>query len=1167
MMLHKFIQNLDSQANAVVVTPTDGSHKAYLTAKLFQAQQQHLVVVFRDTKRALKFIDDLQFFLPSQKNKTHNDQIVFFPGYHILPFKSLNYHKQTSIDRLSALSRIMNSTSEPLIIVTVIETVLQKLIPRKDLDDFCELVMANEEIDRDALILKLESGGYTKTSLVEDPGEYSVRGGILDVFSPGEKHPVRIEFFGDLVESIRTFSVFSQRGLKEIYETIIIPATEAVLSKADFPHILARLRHAGTLAGIGASNIREYVNQTREFGRFPGIESMLSIVYEHLDTFVDYIPSKAFFILDLPEELETSAADFENKTLINYKTTADENKLCVSPESIYLSWAQFCSLKKECPHISFKTLNVQNVDQDHDQPSAFEFEYSDNSDLSFALKREGARENPLKPLVEWFEGHQEQGRHVLCVLNQDSQAKRLLSLLKPYGVVPRLSNSYDSAREQKPGFYYLLAHVTSGFIQEEGNLAIVTENEIFGKKRIRRQKHARQDLKTQFITPEELKNGDIIVHIEHGVGEYQGLCNLKVNGISQDFIELVYQDNDKLYLPVDRIEMIGKYIGVDGYKPILDKIGSKAWIKSKAKAREEVEKMAADLLDLYAKRRVNKGFSFSRPDNYYNDFEAAFPYEETRDQLKAIDDVHLDMEANIPMDRLVCGDVGYGKTEVAIRAAFKAVNDGKQVAIVVPTTILAEQHLLTFRDRFSQYPVNIECLSRFRTRKEQTQILKKMKAGLVDIVIGTHRLLQKDIDFKSLGLLVIDEEQRFGVKHKESLKKKRSSVDVLALTATPIPRTLHLSLTGMRDISVITTPPADRQPIISYISKFEDTIVKDAIQKEMSRKGQVFFIHNNIKTIFKMAQNIEALVPNAKVAVAHGRLSETELEKVMLQFVNFEIDVLVCTTIVESGLDIPSANTMIINKAERFGLSQIYQLRGRIGRGDHQAYAYLFITDEAQLTKDANKRLAALMEHKDLGSGFQIAMKDLQIRGAGTALGASQSGHIAAVGYDMFLKLLDQAVHDLKGDEIIEPLEPEINVIMSSGFAEDYIESVEQRLTVYRRLSRIKQISDIQDMKKELIDRYGKLPREAENMLLKIMLRVYCIQAGVNRLDLNPNTLTLTFSNRHRKTSLDNLDQALKGIAQFDVVKKDSIRIHLGKKRNNISRALLETRDILKKIA
>ena len=1161
-MSNHLINQIQNSDNSVVITPTDGSHKAYLTSKLYKSMDVSIVVILKDSKKALSFLEELKFFLP----KDH-DQFIFFPGYNILPFKSLAYHKETSTNRLAALSKIMETGTKPLIIVTIIQTILQKLIPKREMTGFAEIVIANEEIDRDALILKLEYGGYTKTTLVEDPGEYSVRGGILDIFSPGEKYPVRIEFFGDLVESMRYFSVFTQRGIKEIYEIIIIPATEAIVSRDNVPHALGRLREAGVAAGLNAGKIREYVNKIREFGRFPGIESMLSIVYENLDSFFDYLPENVYFIQDSIDELEASAWDFQNSATLNYKNAISENRLCVLPDSIYLKWDEINSAIDSQKQTSFKTLEVEAGGLNSKQQSTLLFDYQNNSDLSSSLKREGIRENPLAPLVEWFNDHIDNKRKVLCVLSQDSQAKRLLSLLQPYGIEPLFSESFASCIEQKPGIYYLFGNLSSGFVLKEQGIALVIENEIFGKKRIRRQARRRRDLKTEFITPEELKNGDIVVHFEHGVGQYEGLCSLKLNGVSQDFILIVYQGDDKLYLPVDRIEMIGKYIGVDGYTPVLDKIGSKIWIKSKARAKKEVEKLAADLLELYAKRRVNKGFSFSRPDNYYNGFEAAFIHEETPDQLKAIDDVHIDMESDTPMDRLVCGDVGYGKTEVAIRAAFKAVNDGQQVAFVVPTTILAEQHLATFKSRFANYPVNIECLSRFRSKKEQTSILKKMDSGLVDIVIGTHRLLQKDIDFKSLGLLIIDEEQRFGVKHKEVLKKKRSNVDILALTATPIPRTLHMSLTGMRDISVITTPPADRQPIVSYISEYEEAIVKDAIKKEILRKGQVFFVHNNIKTIFKMAQTLEKLVPEAKVGVAHGRLSETDLEKMMFKFVNYEIDVLVCTTIIESGLDIPSANTMIINKAERFGLSQIYQLRGRIGRGDHQAYAYLFISNESQLTKDAKKRLSALMEHKDLGSGFQIAMKDLQIRGAGTALGASQSGHIAAVGYDMFLKLLDNAVHDLKGEEVIEPLEPEINASMSAGFPDNYIESVEQRLTIYRRLSRITKISDILDMQKELIDRYGTLPKEAENMLLKIMLRVYSIKAGVQQLDITPNALTIIFSEKHREKPLDSIESVLKGLAVFEFIKKDAIKIQLGRKRNKISRAVLETRNILKAIA
>ncbi len=1133
--------------------------KAWMIARLFSHMNQPLVIVLPDAKKAKDFICDLEFFMPTDRQR-----IIFFPGSHYPGAKNISFYKDTSAAKLAALFSISETIRDRFLLVTYVDPLLSFLMPKEVMTQSFELVMANEEIDRDGLLEKLEASGYTRATLVEDPGEYAVRGGIVDIFSPGQKQPVRLEFFGDLVESIRYFSAYTQRGTKELAETIIVPATEAVITKKSLPHVQARLRKAGTDTGLSVDRIREYVNQVRDKGRFDGIESMLPIVYDSLSTLFDYLPANAVFVLDDAGELPEKAKDFFDGVKHNFNSLADEKRLSLPPETICRDWPAV-----ERDIFAFNTISFKQIvlEQDRAKAQIVSLKCSDNRALSESLRNRTKDTTPLTPLVEWIEQQQQDVKYILFVLSQDAQAKRLHSLLAPYGIEPQFCRNYASLFDMNPGLYFTVGNLSSGFIPDLENFSIVTEEEIFGRKRIRRRVSAKRDLKAEFIAPEELKDGDFVVHAEHGVGRYEGLCSLTVSGISQDFILLVYQDDDKLYVPVDRMEVIGKYIGVDGYTPVLDKIGSRSWTNSKAKAMAEVEKMAADLLDLYARRKVAKGFSFSRPDNYYNDFEAGFPFEETRDQLRAIDDVHLDMEKDTPMDRLVCGDVGYGKTEVAIRAAFKAVNDGKQVALVVPTTILAEQHLNTFRDRFKNYPVIIECLSRFRTRKEQTDILKRTVAGSVDIVIGTHRLLQKDVVFKSLGLLIIDEEQRFGVKHKEALKKKRASVDVLALSATPIPRTLHMSLTGMRDISVITTPPADRQPIISYITTYEDALVRDAVTKELDRNGQVFFVHNNIKTIFKTAENIEKLVPHAKIGVAHGRLSEAELEKAMEKFINQQINVLVCTTIIESGLDIPSANTMIIDKAERFGLSQIYQLRGRIGRGDHQAYAYLFIEDESRLTKDAGKRLAALMEHRDLGSGFQIAMKDLQIRGAGTALGASQSGHIAAVGYDMFLKLLDHAVKDMKGEHVTEPLEPEINASMSSGFPDDYIESVEQRLTIYRRLSRLNRVSDIADMKKELVDRYGSLPKPAENMLLKIMLRIFAIKAGVKRLDVTPDILVLEFSPDHMTRALTDIEAVLKKTVDATFVKKTSVRIQLGNKRSNISRALLETRQILSSIS
>jgi transcription-repair coupling factor (superfamily II helicase) len=1158
-MIDTVLNSLKKSEHTMLAMGDNYAPKAWMIARMFSQLNQPLVVVLPDAKKASALMSDLAFFMPADRQR-----IIFFPGSHYPGAKNISFHKDTSASRLAALFSISEAFRNRFLLVTYVDPLLSFLMPKEVMTDSFELVMANEEIDRDRLLENLEASGYTRSTLVEDPGEYAVRGGIVDIFSPGLKQPVRLEFFGDLVESIRYFSPYTQRGTKELAETIIVPATEAVITKQSLPHVQARLRKAGNKAGLTADRIRDYVNQIRDKGRFDGIESMLPIVYDSLATLFDYLPENTFFVLDDADVLPDKAADFHEGLKHHFNALAEKKQLSLPPESICREWQH-----AEEKIFAFKTLCFKALvlEEDKSHANVLSPVCSDNRALSESLRNRTKDATPLTPLVEWIGQQQQDVQHILFVLSQDAQAKRLNSLLAPYGIEPQFCKDFSGLSDMTPGLYFTVGALSRGFIPDLENFSIVTEDEIFGRKRIRRRVSSKRDLKAQFIAPEELKNGDFVVHLEHGVGRYEGLFSLTVSGITQDFILVVYQDDDKLYVPVDRMEVIGKYIGVDGYTPVLDKIGSKSWTNSKAKAKAEVEKMAAGLLDLYARRRVAKGFSFSRPDNYYNDFEAGFPYEETKDQLRAIDDVHLDMEKDTPMDRLVCGDVGYGKTEVAIRAAFKAVNDGKQVALVVPTTILAEQHLNTFRDRFNDYPVITECLSRFRTRKEQTDILKRTAAGSVDIVIGTHRLLQKDVVFKSLGLLIIDEEQRFGVKHKEKLKEKRASVDVLALSATPIPRTLHMSLTGMRDISVITTPPADRQPIISYITKYEDVVVKEAVTKELDRKGQVFFVHNNIKTIFKSAENIQKLVPDAKIGVAHGRLSETELEKVMEKFIHQQINVLVCTTIIESGLDIPSANTMIIDKAERFGLSQIYQLRGRIGRGDDQAYAYLFISDEFRLTKDARKRLAALMEHRDLGSGFQIAMKDLQIRGAGTALGASQSGHIAAVGYDMFLKLLDHAVKDMKGEHVAEPLEPEINASMSSGFPDDYIESVEQRLTIYRRLSRLTRVSDISDMKKELVDRYGKLPKPAENMLLKIMLRIFAIKAGVKRLDVTPDVLVLEFSPDHMTHSLTDIERILKKTTDAKFVKKTSVRIQLGRKRSNISRALLETKNILSSIS
>jgi transcription-repair coupling factor (superfamily II helicase) len=596
----------------------------------------------------------------------------------------------------------------------------------------------------------------------------------------------------------------------------------------------------------------------------------------------------------------------------------------------------------------------------------------------------------------------------------------------------------------------------------------------------------------------------------------------------------------------------------------LDKLGGKSWDRVKERVKKSVEKIASELLKLYASRRVLEGYRFSDFSDEMQEFEAAFPYEETPDQLSAINDVFNDMMSSAPMDRLVCGDVGYGKTEVALRACFLAVHNGKQVALLAPTTVLAQQHYATFAERFSKFPVNVACLNRFRPPKEQKTIIEDLKAGKIDIVIGTHRLVQKDVAFKDLGLLILDEEQRFGVKHKERLKQIKKTVDVLTLTATPIPRTLHMSLMGVRDISVLSTPPEYRRAIITYISEFDDTIIKDAIRKELKRGGQIFFVHNNIYTIQSIARHLQELVPEVRLAVAHGRLKDTTLEKVMFSFMNRELDMLVCTTIIESGLDIASANTIIVNRADRFGLSQIYQLRGRVGRSDEQAYAYLFVPGESKLTKDAVKRLKVLMEHSDLGSGFQIAMNDLRIRGGGSILGASQSGHIAAVGYDTFLQLMEQAMSELKGEPVQTALEPEINITLSTFIPESYIPDIDQRLSTYRRLARMHSLKEISDFKTEMEDRFGALPVEASNLLIKIMLKVLSVGAGVKCLDLNDDRLLLHFSESHQKHPLGIVDMVIEENSRFSITPENIFIADLSG-ASQFSH-LAQTKNILKEI-
>jgi transcription-repair coupling factor (superfamily II helicase) len=1152
------IEKIPERTRGIECIGLSGSSAAYLLSRVYLELRGPIFVIVPSPKKALKLLGELQYFL-----KGCSSAALYFPPYNLLPFKFLSYHNETAAKRIATLYQSVTSGTPP-IVVTTAGALLQKIIPRKELNSYAELIMVGEEIEREFLVEKLISGGYVISTIVEEPGDFSVRGGIFDIFSPLHSDPVRIEFFGDTVESLRTFSATSQRKIKHLKEAVILPAREVILKKECLTEIIGRVRKQTSMLGVSVTRVRELVARIKNEGVFPGAESLLPLIYAELGTIFDYVPDGALIVQIEPEELQNSALELERQAQNNFIAASEEGRLCVEPALQYLKWEEVKKVLAVKKPLEVKMLPVLRAESNVKQtPFQYNFYIEDNASISAALKTEPQKENLFLPLADWIREKNHTGFTVIIVCRQSSQVERLKLLLQPYGVRLRLAEEFPHFQKGEGIVYASLGDIEAGFVWADQLLALVAVNEIFGT-RPRGKSKARGKIRQALLTFEDLKRGDLIVHDEHGIGRYDGLVKLKLNRSTNDFLLILYKDGDKLYLPVDRMKMVQKYMGLEGITPDLDKMGGKSWARVKARVKKSAQKIAGELLKLYAARKVAPGHAFSVSDEYLGDFEAGFSYAETADQLKAIDDVLHDLEKPIPMDRLICGDVGYGKTEVAIRASFAAVNNGKQVAMLVPTTVLAEQHFMTFSDRFKDYPVQIGCLSRFRSMTEQRAIIRDLKAGKMDIVIGTHRLLSKDVGFKDIGLLVLDEEQRFGVKHKEKLKKIRHTVDVLTLTATPIPRTLHMSLLGIRDISVISTPPEYRQAIITYISEFDDAVVVEAIRKELKRKGQVFFIHNNINSIQQFAQKLRILVPEARQGIAHGRLNENELERVMIQFINKEIDLLVCTTIVESGLDIPSANTMLVNRADKFGLAQMYQLRGRVGRSDEQAYAYLFIPQESILGKDAQKRLKVLMEHSDLGSGFQIAMNDLKIRGGGTILGASQSGRIAAVGYDMFLKLMETAIADLKGEPIQESLEPEININISAFIPEPYIPDIDQRLSAYRRLSKMTNSKEVTVFKEELLDRFGPLPNEAVNLLFKIVLKISCLDAGVSRLDLKEHQLLLTFSEAHQKRAFGIVDMIASNPDQFKFTPEHILKVQLT--QHDTGGLLLQIKNILKEI-
>ena len=1086
---------LHAGVERVTLTGLKGSSASFLLSVLWREKPRQLLIITPTLEEAEDCCRELLFFLtepdlPKQEEK----QVVLYPPDGEFPFTARTRNPEQKSGQVEILHRLMRG-GDPFIMVAPAAAVVRKTIPRAVLERYARRIRVGEEVDREALASLLVKGGYLKVGVVEDRGDFSIRGGIIDVFPPGCAYPLRVELFGDCIESIRRFDAATQRSRGELTAAWIAPVSDAILEEEGLDEIVERMKGS---AGEQLQVTGKWEELAASLARFQApaeLERFLPFIYPQPETLLDYLSAQCAVFLHDREVIRGELHNYRAEAGEQHAKCLQQGYPAPPVSGFYLSPEE---LDEGLQY--FQTLSLDTLGGARPEGTAVSYITSSNEDLRRELLETTSSQGMLSPLVGRLREWEEEGYGILIICHALSEAHKLMALLEEYGIAAGLSEregfDYHGDLSVTHRRWIQISSFTRGFRFPQARLIVITEEEIFGEKKRR---PAPPRLKSSYFISDfgELEAGDCVVHVDHGVGIYRGLKQLEVGGERSDYLLIEYQGNDRLYLPIDRVKLVQKYRGADGAHPPIDRLGGTAWKRTKSRVKHSLMAMAKDLLDIYASRKLLQGHPFSSPDHYYREFEATFPYEETPDQLAAIEDVMRDMNDPKPMDRLICGDVGYGKTEVAVRSSFRAAMDGKQVAFLVPTTILAQQHYQTIAGRLKPYPIRVEMLSRFKSRAEQKEIIKGLADGSIDIIVGTHRLIQKDVHFKDLGLVIIDEEQRFGVAHKERLKRMRKTVDVLTLTATPIPRTLHMSMVGVRDMSVINTPPEDRLAIRTFITRFDGGVIREAITRELSRGGQIFFVHDRVRTIPAMARYLSGLIPEAKLGVAHGQMSERQLEKVMLAFVNREVNLLVCTTIIESGLDFPAANTMIVNRADRLGLAQLYQLRGRVGRSKFRAYCYLLTPGEEALSRDARERLQAIFEFSELGSSLRLATRDLEIRGAGNILGASQSGHIAAVGLDLYTQLMEEAIKELKGETIVPDIDPEIALSIPAFIPEDYLSDINQRLLFYKKLASCPDDGSIDAVGDELVDRFGKLPPPVSNLLrvmhLKTILRRYLV--------------------------------------------------------------------------
>lgn len=1099
------MQSITAEKTPVLACGVINSQKSHLVLGITKNLSAPSLIIAENEQKAKEIFDDLSFFMKNNVMLYPSKDIIFYSA----DIKSTDIIKK----RFEIINTLISAPEKEFSIVLSVESLFDKLVPKERFKDFIITLEEGMEISIDELIKKLVFMGYERCELVESHGQFAVRGGILDIFSPVSDCAVRIEFWGDEIDTIRTLDEYSQRSVEKIQNITLYPMRELVYDEAELSKALIKIKQEfkTVLASFEKKSLtEEYENLKEYIGEFvenlteqksmSGVDKYIDFFYENCETLLDYLPKETLIFYDEPTRIRERAKRVLSEFSESIKGRIEKGYMLPSHANMVFNYDELLSKSSAFKEILFSSL-VKNIK-----------DFKLKAICDFMIKSSGTFKNNFEMLLDDLRFMTSNDYRIAFLAGNTTRCERIVKELNSNDITAFFSDNPERLDMHKNVVYVFRGSLTTGFEYVNEKFVLISDKEIFGtEKKKRKPKKKKKGAKIQSFS--DLKPGDYVVHDNHGIGIFRGVEKITTDGITKDYMKIGYADDGNLYVAINQMDMVQKYIGGEAHLPKLNKLGGVQWIKAKTKAKKAAYILAQDLVDLYAQRQAAKGFVYSKDNVWQKEFEDSFPYEETDDQLNAIEDVKSDMEKGRVMDRLICGDVGFGKTEIALRAAFKAVQDSKQVAYLVPTTILAQQHYNTFLSRMQNFPIKVEMMSRFRTPKQQKEVINGLKNGSVDIVVGTHRILSKDLEFKNLGLIIVDEEQRFGVAHKEKMKSLKQDINVLTLTATPIPRTLHMSLTGIRDMSILEEPPNERLPIQTYVMEYNDESVKDAIHRELARGGQVYYLHNRVKNISEIALKIQKLVPEANVSFAHGQMSERELESIMLEFMSGNIDVLVCTTIIETGLDIPNVNTIIIQDADCMGLSQLYQLRGRVGRSNRSSFAYLMYKKNKVLQEVSEKRLQTIREFTEFGSGFKVAMRDLEIRGAGNLLGAEQHGHMDTVGYDMYCKLLDQAVKELKGEKVAEEFETLIDININAYIPEKYISNEEQKIEMYKRISEIQTTEDFFDVQDELEDRFGDIPNCVQNLLDIAIMKSVAHKLGVISIIQKSQNIVIKFKN------------------------------------------------------